>query len=137
MIDYEDMLDGCLKKLPDTALSKSERFEIPNVKGHFEGNKTIISNFSQIVSTLNREQDQLLKYILRELATPGEIRGNNLVIGSKVPASRINEKIRKYCIEFVVCSDCSKPDTKLVKENNILFKRCMACGAKHAVKSRI
>jgi translation initiation factor 2 beta subunit (eIF-2beta)/eIF-5 len=45
-MDYETMLKRGREKLPE-AVFTAERFEIPNVKGHLEGNKTIISNFSQ------------------------------------------------------------------------------------------
>src|SRR3989344_1039736 len=110
-MDYESLLTRARQRMPQSVFEK-ERFEIPKVVGHFEGNKTIISNFSAIITTLRRQQDHLLKYILRELAAPGEVnRAGLLVIGSKIPASRINEKIRQYAHEFVLCPQCGKPDT--------------------------
>jgi len=114
-----------------------ERFEIPKILGHLQGNKTIISNFPQIANTLRRPQEHLLKYLLKELATPGDMKNNFLLLGAKVPASRINGKIRQYAIEFVLCVDCGKPDTKIEKEGNFSFIKCMACGTKHPIKSRI
>ena len=60
-----------------------------------------------------------------------------MILGAKVPASRLNEKIKKYAEEFVLCNDCGKPDTKLEKEGEFTYLKCMACGAKHYVKSRI
>jgi len=122
--------------LPESVFEK-ERFEIPKVRGHFEGNKTVISNFFQIASVLRRPVDHLLKYILRELATPGEIKGNLLILGSRIPASRINEKIRQYAHDFVLCSACGKPDTELKKEGGFVYLVCSACGAKRPVKSKI
>lgn len=122
--------------LPESVFEK-ERFEIPKVKGHIEGNKTIISNFKQIAQVLRRSVDHMLKYILRELAAPGEIKGNLLIIGTKMPASRINEKIKQYAYEFVLCQECGKPDTELVKEGEFLFLKCSACGGKKPVKSKI
>ena len=35
-----------------------------------------------------------------------------------------------------LCPECKKPDTKLEKEGRVIFIRCMACGAKHPVKSK-
>ena len=70
---YEKLLDDALKKLPEVTLNK-ERFEMPKAKGHIQGNKTIISNFIQIADYIGRSREHLLKYILKELATPGEIK---------------------------------------------------------------
>lgn len=121
------------KQLPERVLAK-ERFEIPKVVGHIQGNKTVISNFSQIASTLMREPSHLLKFILKELATPGELQGNLLIIGTKVSASRINDKIKEYAESYVVCPDCGKPDTKIFREGNVMFLKCQACGAKQHIK---
>ena len=49
--------------------------------------------------------------------------------------SRINAKIKQYAEEFVLCPICGKPDTDLVKEKDITYLRCNACGEKKAVKT--
>src|SRR3989338_7406594 len=137
MDDYKSMLENVRKNLPEVVFTK-ERFEIPKVLGHIHGNRTIISNFSQIASTLRREPDHLLKYVLKELATPGEIKkSGSLILGTKVPASRINEKIRQYAHEFVLCSECGKPDTKIEKEEGLVYMKCTACGSKNVVRAKI
>ena len=51
MDTYKKMLEQGVKQLPESTKKKS-RFEIPKVLGHIQGNKTIISNFNQIVCTL-------------------------------------------------------------------------------------
>jgi len=130
------MLQRAVSSLPEKATSK-ERFEVPKALGHIQGNKTIISNFHQMADSLGRPIEHFLKYILKELATPGELTKSALMIGTKTPASRINEKIAQYVKEFVVCSECGRPDTKLVKEDKITFIKCSACGARHPVKIKI
>jgi len=114
-----------------------ERFELPKVRGHIQGNKTIISNFKQIADALGRPDAHLLKYVLKELATPGELKKSGLLFGSKIGASRINEKIASYAKEFVICKECAKPDTKMVKEGSFDFLKCNACGAKQPIKIKI
>ena len=52
-MDYEEMLKKGRSELPES-VHNAERFEIPNVLGHIEGNKTIISNFIQIAGVLGR-----------------------------------------------------------------------------------
>ena len=137
MDDYQKMLGEVRKGLPEIVFIK-ERFEIPKVLGHMQGNRTVISNFLQIASDLRRDADHFLKYVLKELATPGEIKKSGaLILGTKVPASRINEKVRQFANEFVLCSECGKPDTALVKEEGITYMKCTACGAKNVVKAKI
>jgi len=130
------MLQKAKSELPQE-VKATERFEIPKVKGHLQGNKTVISNFFQIVDILHVDIQHLLKYLLKELATPGEIQNTLLIFGTKLSASKINEKIERYAKEFVICKECGKPDTKLIKEGNFMFIKCNACGAKHPVNSKI
>ena len=137
MDDYKTLLKSVRKELPEHIFQK-ERFEIPKVRGHIQGNRTIISNFIQIANVLRREPEHMLKFVLRELATPGEIKkSGSIIVGSKVPASRINEKIKQYANYYVFCYECSKPDTKIEKEGNFNYIKCMACGARHPIKSKV
>jgi translation initiation factor 2 subunit 2 len=136
MFDYEQMLDRAKDILPDET-EETSRFTIPNVKGHLEGSKTVINNWVQIADVLRRKPEHMLKYVQKELATPGEIIKNSVVFGSKLQASKINEKIKQYADEFVFCKTCGKPDTKLTKEVSVYFIVCQACGAKNSVQSRI
>ncbi|MBI2647266.1 translation initiation factor IF-2 subunit beta [Candidatus Woesearchaeota archaeon] len=136
-MDYKNMLKEVVSNLPESVFIR-ERFEVPKVLGHIQGNRTIISNFLQIASMLRRNVNHLLKYILKELATPGEIKKSGaLILGTKIPASRINEKVRQYANEFVLCLNCGKPDTKIEKEGELKYMKCIACGAKNIVKAKI
>ena len=136
-MNYEKLLEKAKKDMPKAALEK-ERFEIPKIKGHLQGNRTVLSNFIQIADVFGRKPEHMLKFILKEIAAPGEIKkSGSVIIGSKVPASKINEKIRKYAYDFVLCPECGKPDTKIIKEGNINFLKCLACGSKKAIKLRI
>ena len=137
MEEYKKLLEGVRKELPDHVFQK-ERFEIPKIRGHIQGNRTVISNFLQIANTLGREPENMLKFILRELATPGEIKkSGSVIMGSKVPASRINEKIKQYANSYVFCYECGKPDTKIEKEGILSYIKCTACGARHPIRSKI
>ena len=135
-MNYEDLLKKAREELPESAFEK-QRFEIPKVRGHIQGNMTVISNFKQISQTLGRPTEHLLKYVLKELAAPGGIKPKGLLIGTKVSASKVNEKIKQYAQEYVLCPECGKPDTKIEKDGQYAFMKCTACGAKHPVKSKI
>ena len=136
METYEKLLDKAKSNLPEIKQS-TERFEMPKAAGHIQGNKTIISNFTAIAKAFNRDQNHLLKYLLKELATPGNVDGPRLILGRKISASLINNKIEEYAQEFVLCHICRKPDTILKKEERVTVMKCSACGAKNPVRAKI
>ncbi|MGV8152163.1 MAG: translation initiation factor IF-2 subunit beta [Candidatus Nanoarchaeia archaeon] len=136
METYEQLLENAYSKIKPV-LSSADRFEIPKIEGHLEGNKTILTNLPQIATYLRRSQDHLLKYLLKELATSGGFKGNRLILQRKISSSKINEKIIEYTNEFVLCKECQKPDTELIKDHPFMFIHCLACGAKHSVRSKI
>ncbi len=133
---YDELLERAYTLLPERVRVK-ERFEIPPVRGHFQGNRTIITNFGDIAQTLRRDPEHMVRYLTKALAAPMEVQGNLLIIGRKIKAQLINQKIDQYAKLFVICPECGKPDTVLVKEDRIVFLRCQACGAKHPVPERV
>ena len=135
-MDYDSMLNEARGVLPEKA-NDVARFEIPKVKGRIEGNKTVVSNFFQISDVIGRKPQHLLKYVLKELATPGILKNQTVIFGSKISASKINEKIEAYVDEFVFCKECNGPDTKMVKEGDIYYIKCQVCGARHSFYSKI
>jgi len=134
MKSYNQLLAKAEAELPELS-GNSERFVIEKIKGHLEGNKTVLVNLKKIAKDFSREPEHLLKYLLRELAAPGKFAGDRVILGTKIAASIINKKIKKYVSEFVYCSECGKPDTKLMEEKGITYLRCLACGNKKPVKS--
>lgn len=130
------MLKKAREKLPEPEKG-ADRFKIPKVKGQIEGNKTIVSNFHDIANTLGRSPQHLLKYVLKQLATPGNFRGKAVIFGSKLAASRVNEAISQYADEFVFCKECDKPDTKMTKEGDVYYMKCQVCGARYSFHAKI
>ncbi len=136
METYEKLLDEAYKEIKPI-IGKSERFEIPKIEGHLEGTKTILTNVQQIADYVRRDINHFLKYLLRELATSGKIEGNRVILQTKIPSMKINDKIKQYVEEFVICKECGKPDTQLIKQDKFMFVHCLACGAKHSVRAKI
>jgi len=132
MESYEQLLNEAYKKIKPITETK-DRFEIPRIMANIEGTKTIISNFTQIASYLRRGPDHLQKYLLKELAAAGKRDGDRLILNRIVPYSSINEKINQYAKDFVICRECKKPDTEIIKDGKFAFIHCLACGAKHSI----
>jgi len=135
-MDYDKMLEQAYKKVKQIDTEQG-RFEVPKIQGHFEGKKTILTNFFQIATHIRRSPEHFQKFILRELAVSGQKDRDRFVLNMKVPSEKINQKIEQYVKEFVLCRECGKPDTELVKEDRLAFVKCLACGAKHSVRSKI
>jgi translation initiation factor 2 subunit 2 len=94
-----------------------------------------VSNIYQITNTLNRKPEHFFKYLLKELATPAALKKSYIIFGTRIPASRINEKIEKYVEEYVVCKECGKHDTILLRDDKYLFVKCMVCGSRRSVRA--
>ncbi len=134
-MDYERLLERAKKKLPQT-LESHDRFQVPEPDVMIEGKTTVLRNFGDIVDKLRRDPDHLLGYLLRELGTAGTMEGRRAVFKGKVAPTAIAERIKDYVDEYVLCSECNRPDTKIVKEGRVLILTCETCGAHRPVHVR-
>jgi translation initiation factor 2 subunit 2 len=135
MNDYLASLDRALKQLPEIKGS-GERFVVPEPKLLTEGKTTVLENFAGIADKLNREQEHIFKFLLRELGTAGKIDGSRAIFQKRFTSEAITELINAYVKEYVICSECGRPDTHLIKSERILTLRCDACGAHRPVTKR-
>ena len=74
--------------------------------------------------------------MLGGLGTAGEIISGRIIFQGKIPSKSIQDKMKEYIETFVMCSECNRPDTHLVKQGRTILIRCDACGAFRSVKSR-
>jgi translation initiation factor 2 subunit 2 len=131
---YEELLDRVLEQVP-RAVFEASRFQIPEADIAVAGNQTTIKNLKSIASSLNRRPEHLVKYMLRELAVAGIFKETQLVLQGRFPKGTVEERIKRYVEEFVLCGECGKPDTKLERVGKTPVLRCEACGAKSSVRS--
>lgn len=136
MADYEKLLKEAYSNIKQIDNS-GERFEIPQIEGRFQGKKTILTNFFQIADHLRRDSEHFQRFLIKELATTGHIEGDRLILNTKISSKKINPKIEQYVKEFVLCKECGKPDTELIKKDRMAFLHCLACGAQHSVRAKI
>lgn len=134
-MDYESYLERALDKLPKVEES-DERFSVPKPHVFSEGKTTVLDNFLTIAHTLNRDPEHLIKYLLGELGTAGKIDGSRAVFQGSFSRDLLESHINAYVEEYVLCSECGKPDTHLVREDRTLMIKCDACGAHRSVRKR-
>ena len=131
--EYQDLLNRLRESLPETVTAQS-RFKIPELEVLYEGKTSVFRNFGDVTDTINRKPTHLLAYLLREVGTAGNQEGRRVVFKGRVAVKQLEDKINNYVDTFVICSECHRPDTKLVKEGRTLILECEACGAHRPVK---
>ena len=133
-VDYNNLLNNILNNTNKKVVE--DRFKMPKAEIFYEGNTTVIKNFDKISSTINRDPKEILKFLLGGVGTAGELDGVRVVFQGKILAKQIQDKLKEYIDSFVICSECNRPDTHLVKKGRTTLIRCDACGAFRSVKSR-
>ena len=134
MEQYGVLLEEAYKEVKVVKDSKANgRFDVPEVKIEIIGNKTVICNYIQICSYIRRKNANLCKFLSKELAAYCKSEGERLILNRKIPEKQVKEKINLYIKKFVICQECGKPDTEILKEGQIGFIKCLACGAKHSL----
>lgn len=134
--DYQKLLKRAESALPKDAVVK-ERFQMPKGVVFYEGNTTILKNLAEIADIVNRQAEQIFTYLLKELGTAGEMDGERAVFQGRIPENRVLERIERYVNRYVLCRECGRPDTKLIKRNRTIMLKCEACGAIHPVAGKL
>lgn len=132
--NYEKLLDRAMDQIPE-APQKESRFEIPEVDLDVSGNRTTLKNLGSIANELGRDPGLLMKFLLKELGTAGNLEGDNGMFQGKFTKGEIQERIDAFTEEYVLCDECGRPDTELIKEGRVTMLKCDACGARSSVRS--
>jgi len=134
--DYKILLDRIKDKLGNTDKESQTRFELPIVDVMWEGQKTFLRNFSEFPKILRRDPQKVLQYLSKEFAVPAEMQGDKaMFVGRRVPDD-FTRLFQIYVKDYLECTTCKSPDTKILKENRISFLICEACGAKSTLKGK-
>jgi len=134
-MDYDEMLDRGLEETPDI-VGDSDRFEVPDPEVRQEGNVSVFENFQAVRRKLDRDEEHVMKFLQDELGTSGHIdESGRARLTGEFNRDRIDDAIDEYTDEFVLCSECGLPDTKLTREQGALILKCDACGARSATNA--
>jgi len=110
--EYEKLLERAKNLLPEET-RKFERLELPR----------------PICTAINRDQQHVLRFLSREMATASSISGARATFQGKFSEESLKRLLDRYIQEFVTCPVCSRPDTKMEKRDRVLLLICEACGA--------
>ncbi|ELY58599.1 translation initiation factor IF-2 subunit beta [Natronococcus jeotgali] len=134
-MDYESSLGRAMDEVPDIGGDES-RLEIPDPNAQKDGAFTRFTNLGDIADVLSREAEHLHRFIQRELGTSGKFDNGRARYNGSFSEQDFSAAVDAYVDEYVLCSECGLPDTRLVRENRTPMLRCDACGAFRPVTKR-
>ena len=132
---YEDQLDRALDAVPDLATDE-DRLSVPDPSVQRDGAFTRLVNLPTIADALSRDAEHLHRAIQRELGTNGQWTGSQARYNGTFTEGDFAAALESYVEEYVTCSECGRPDTRLVTEDRNQMLRCTACGAFRPVRKR-
>jgi len=111
---------------------------MPVAESFIQGNKTTIKNFSGIMKAINRDSEQakrhIFKYFTRETGTSAVLEEGKMILNRKFSDIQVNNLLKAYIEQFVLCPECKKPDTHVMEKQGVKLLKCEACGAISSVK---
>ena len=130
---YEELLERIKFEHPD---EKKRLITKPAEVAYVGTTRTSFTNFGEICSIIKREEKHLLNYLLAELGTSGSLDINTrLIIKGRFSEKQIENVLRRYSQEYILCHSCKSPDTHLVKNERIFFLQCEECQSRVSVAS--
>ncbi|MFB6074681.1 MAG: translation initiation factor IF-2 subunit beta [Haloarculaceae archaeon] len=127
-MNYDDALDRAYADLPDRG-DEEDRLTVPDPEGESDGAFTRLTNLKAIADALARDPEHVHRAIQRELGTAGQYEEGRGRYNGSFTVADFQAAIDAYIAEYVTCSECGLPDTKIVTEDGIDMLRCQACGA--------
>jgi len=139
--DYVYLLDRIFTNIrennPSLQTHKKTVIPPPQLVGLSSNKKTMICNFSSILSIINRSIEHAQSYFISELNTNCNIDSmNRMIIKGKFTQRQIESIFKKYITEYVICDSCKKLDTILIKDQitRIYFLKCNVCNSNRSVQ---
>ena len=134
-MNYADSLDRALDALPERNEEQS-RLSIPDPEGETDGAFTRLTNIGEIADALGRDVEHVHRNVQRELGTNGQLDDDRARYNGSFSVADFEAAIDEYVAEYVTCTECGLPDTRLVTEDGVDMLRCEACGAFRPVAKR-
>ncbi|QLC32840.1 translation initiation factor IF-2 subunit beta [Halarchaeum sp. CBA1220] len=135
-MDYAIALDRAFDALPERPAEADARLTIPDPEGETDGAFTRLTNVRAIATAVSRDPEHLFRNVQRELGTNGQFDGERARYNGSFSVADFEDAIDAYVAEFVTCSECGLPDTRLVTEDGVDRLRCTACGAFRPVQKK-
>ena len=130
-MEYEDMLQKALDEIEQKdELATGARFEPPTPTVNHDGSFTVYNNFTKTAEYVGRKDGELLTYFKEELATSATLKDNGRArFKGDFDADGLSDVLNQFVESYVLCNECSSPDTRYEEQSGVEVIRCTACGA--------
>jgi len=97
--------------------------------------KVAFINFGMIADHFNRKEQHLKEFILAELGTTGNTdEKRQLVLKGKFQSRNIENVLRQYIKDFIMCKMCKSANTRMEKVDRLTFITCNECNSRRTVQ---
>ena len=118
--------------------SSSSGLKIPTIQISNVGkDRSCWMNLEKIANTLNRNIDDLFKYVLSELGIEGTKGGENQAnFKSRVTQSNLQKVLTKYINDYVRCPNCKSFETVIKRDQSARLQllSCLNCKSEKTVQ---
>ena len=131
----------------ESLLNRAEEYFKKNTNGGKKNIKLVVTrrnrktqiNIVEIAKQLNRQEGQLTKYVLKGLYTEGTVNEKGVLnIDGRYVQSEVENILKSFINEYVVCKSCeSIDDTEIIKKNRLFFVKCNACQSERCVGNTV
>ncbi len=131
---YDSLLNRVYEQIEELSQPKKIKVKPPIINK--KGKKTYWSNFTEICKILNRDIEHVKGFLFAELGCGGSIDGvGGLNIDGKYQQIQIENMIKKYIKEYIICNTCKSPNTNFVKDARVTFLTCSQCKSQRKINS--
>jgi len=124
--NYDYILDKIYGYIKELSKPKYLKIKTPIISRN--NKKTYFSNFSKICKTLDIDREQVKSFLFAELNCDGSIdRIGGINIDGKYYQNQIENILKKYIKEYIVCDRCKSSNIRFVKDTRIIYLVCIHC----------
>lgn len=96
------------------------------IEGRGNGIKTRLINISDISKSLDRPVTYLIKFFGFELGAQVDV--SEMLVNGKHDPEDLSEIMDRFIEKYVLCGECSNPETILTVKKDVPKMKCKACG---------
>ena len=103
--------------------------------GKGKGKKNFFKKFQRTVNNNKKTGSHVLKFFTNEIGTSGSVEGNRAIFQGKHSKTQLTKLLERYVNDYLLCPECSKPETHFITQNRVELMKCDACGSRSAIRS--
>ncbi|KAJ1733145.1 eukaryotic translation initiation factor 5 [Coemansia biformis] len=118
------------------------RYKMPRLQSKVEGKgngiKTVLPNIVDVAKALSRPPTYPTKYFGNELGAQTKVEGKDekFIVNGAHDSERLQSLLDGFIERFVLCGSCKNPETDLIIKDQIIIRKCGACGSNSDVDMR-